>query len=250
MVMLSRFLRSCYSIFTDTKTHFSNDCKHGAISNKRLQCRNQVRLFERLEERQQFAVSASFVNGLYTLASDRANDTMTLSVENIGMVDYLLVRDNGNNILQNTLVRASDVSKIIVVGGEGNDFIDMQRLNRASLPGIGTTRGLITLNAGAGDDTVFGSEFDEVIQGETGTNYLYGEDGNDAIYGGGNDDYMFGGEGNDRFYPYAGNDYMEGGEDGDIYYYSQDMVGIDIINDEHEEDPEDDYFYDKNVLNL
>jgi Ca2+-binding RTX toxin-like protein len=56
-------------------------------------------------------------------------------------------------------------------GGGGDDLID------ASANHYG-----VVIHGGDGNDTIYGSEFDDQIDGEAGNNTLYGNGGNDAFY--------------------------------------------------------------------
>ncbi len=80
------------------------------------------------------------------------------------------------------------------------------------------------LDAGAGDDTVFGQGGDDILEGGGGIDVLAGGDENDSIYGGvgndrgwgqGGDDLLRGGDGDDWLAGNRGNDYVFGdaGED-------------------------------------
>jgi Ca2+-binding RTX toxin-like protein len=73
-------------------------------------------------------------------------------------------------------------------GGDGNDVID------ASDNHYG-----VVIFGGAGDDTIYGSQYDDQIYGGAGNNTLYGNRGNDAFYAGAND-RVFGGGGSDLLY--------------------------------------------------
>jgi len=94
----------------------------------------------------------------------------------------------------------------------------------------------VTVNAGAGDDSVLGTDGDDVIYGGIGSDTIrgaegddevYGEDGNDQIYGNDGADTLYGGDGvdslfgeigDDVVYGGAGDDTVEGNEGNDILY--------------------------------
>jgi serralysin len=88
--------------------------------------------------------------------------------------------------------------------------------------------GADTMDAGAGNDTVFGgvgatdtTDVSDIMYGGTGNDQLYGNAGNDTVYGGrgifdpedGND-VVYGGKGSDAIYGNAGDDTMYGGGSG------------------------------------
>lgn len=70
-------------------------------------------------------------------------------------------------------------------------------------------------------NSVFGSQFDDTLQGDAGQNGLLGDAGNDVIDGGANDDYLEGGEGGDS---------LDGSEGVDSinYYSSDEAIQVDL----------------------
>ncbi len=116
-------------------------------------------------------------------------------------------------------------------GGDGNDRILGGDGNDVLLGGAGNDR----VSGGNGDDTIFGDgyvdpEFGvyEVAFGQigetvlvsndagAGRDTLYGDRGNDTIYGGDGADSIYGSNGNDILFGDAGNDRLDGGNDDDI----------------------------------
>jgi Ca2+-binding RTX toxin-like protein len=116
--------------------------------------------------------------------------------------------------------------------GDGNDSVD-----------VGFSEYACFLNGGSGDDSIYGSNFDDTITGGAGDDLIYtyggngitdGGDGNDVIYtysnwlvgyggqsdaasGGNGDDAMYGtGNGLDYLYGDAGNDTIDGGDGDDV----------------------------------
>ena len=75
-----------------------------------------------------------------------------------------------------------------------------------------------SLNAGAGDDTLYGYAGDDTLLGEAGNDQIYGGEGNDSLDGGTGNDSLIGGEGNDTLLGGEGNDtlYGEAGSDHQI----------------------------------
>ena len=67
--------------------------------------------------------------------------------------------------------------------------------------------GPVTLNGGAGNDTLFGNQFGDVLNGDAG---------NDSLNGGFGDDTLGGGDGNDTLIGHVGNDSLDGGAGADI----------------------------------
>lgn len=67
--------------------------------------------------------------------------------------------------------------------------------------------GPVTLNGGAGNDTLLGNQFGDVLNGDAG---------NDSLNGGFGDDTLGGGDGNDTLVGHVGNDSLDGGAGADI----------------------------------
>ena len=72
---------------------------------------------------------------------------------------------------------------------------------------IGGTAYKDFIDAGDGDDTVYGDAGDDVLVGNAGADHLYGEAGNDYLDGGTLPDFLDGGKGDDE---------IHGGDDGDV----------------------------------
>ena len=77
--------------------------------------------------------------------------------------------------------------------------------------------GPVTLNGGAGNDTLLGNQFGDVLNGDAG---------NDSLNGGLGDDTLNGGDGNDTLLGQVGNDSLDGGAGADIGLggFGDDMV--------------------------
>lgn len=65
------------------------------------------------------------------------------------------------------------------------------------------------INAGAGQDTVYGGFGGDTVNGQGGADTIYGDEGNDRLNGQGGGDTIYGGSGNDR---------VEGGDGNDVMY--------------------------------
>jgi Ca2+-binding RTX toxin-like protein len=66
---------------------------------------------------------------------------------------------------------AGESADSLLEGEQGNDLIDARDDNYAVVAG-----------GGAGDDTVFGSNYDDQIYGDSGSDLLIGNNGNDTFY--------------------------------------------------------------------
>ena len=74
--------------------------------------------------------------------------------------------------------------------------------------------------AGRGDDTVFGNEANNVLNGYYGNDLLFGNDGNDTLRGSAGDDLLRGDRGNDQLTGGTGADVLVGGLGDDRFYFS------------------------------
>ncbi|MED5547589.1 MAG: hypothetical protein VYD90_20350 [Pseudomonadota bacterium] len=82
-----------------------------------------------------------------------------------------------------------------------------------------------TLDGTEGDDLISGGDADEEIYGYGGDDILYGRNGHDYLDGGDGDDYLFGGNGRDRLFGGTGNDILEGGNGDDTFIFDADLAG-------------------------
>ncbi|AFM26137.1 calcium-binding protein [Desulfomonile tiedjei] len=64
------------------------------------------------------------------------------------------------------------------------------------------------IDAGGGDDLVYGQNGDDTLYGGSGSDTLYGQDDNDVLYGGSGNDYLYGNWGSNSLYGEAGDDYL------------------------------------------
>jgi Ca2+-binding RTX toxin-like protein len=91
----------------------------------------------------------------------------------------------------------------------------------------GGTATPVLIEAGAGNDTVYGGTGDDVLDGGTGNDVVYGGAGNDTVYGGAGNDTIDGGSGDDVIHGGPGNDVIDGGAGDDVIYGGS---GDDVIN--------------------
>jgi Ca2+-binding RTX toxin-like protein len=159
-----------------------------------------------------------------------------------------------NNPVFNDVVCHNDVGLAgpdTITGGPGNDkflFIDSSLLDRVCVPGTRPTTH-VTVDLGAGDDTVAVQNTDEVCgpgqveaiiegnritelnpvlnaNGGTGSDHLTGGFGPDTLQGGPGNDFIAGGDGNDSLFGGTGNDSITGGNGNDTFT-PDDTIGTD-----------------------
>ena len=83
------------------------------------------------------------------------------------------------------------------------------------------------LAGGAGDDTVFGADGNDLLRGDADNDRLYGEDGDDNLRGGLGNDTLSGGDGDDKLGGDVGNDVLVGGAGDDLIHGA---AGRDALN--------------------
>ncbi len=118
---------------------------------------------------------------------------------------------------------AASVRSITVIGGVGNNRIDLSAVTLADFPNL---RG-VSASGGLGNDVIVGSEFADIISGNEGRDHLSGNGGSDSINGGIGNDSLFGGNDADVLNGLAGADFLRG-DDGDDTLL--DGTGRDILH--------------------
>ena len=118
-------------------------------------------------------------------------------------LSFLSVYVNGSIQLFNR----TNLSRLIVFGREGNDFIQV-----ASTIGYASV-----LDGGAGNDKLLGGAGPDTLIGGEGNDHLAGGGGRDLLFGGDNTDYLGGG---------AGDDLLVGGRT----IYDQDLHSLFLIH--------------------
>src|SRR5215831_733853 len=124
-------------------------------------------------------------------------------------------------------------------GGPGADLLDggdgIDEVTYRTAPS-GVTASLASGGTGgdaAGDvyvsiENMWGSNFDDVLEGDNQANTIYGQGGDDVIRGGGGNDQLFGSIGNDTFYGGAGADQIDGGSGIDFVRYDDATAGVTV----------------------
>jgi Ca2+-binding RTX toxin-like protein len=97
------------------------------------------------------------------------------------------------------IYKLSDVHLVSVLGGAGNDTIE-----------ISTSSPNATVSGGDGNDTITAGEESDSLSGNAGRDYINGGGGNDRVAGNGGRDKLFSGDGDDRILGGAGGDWLFG----------------------------------------
>jgi len=151
-----------------------------------------------LDERITPAITFTNVAGHLTIIGDDNNNTIDVAVSSD---KKFIVRFGSINIpALNTGVLVKSTTQITVRGNGGNDNISIVSLGSLSIANA------ISVQGGAGNDTLIGSS--------KGDN-LDGGDNNDSLFGGAGNDTVFGNTGNDTLTGSLGNDFISGGDNVD-----------------------------------
>ena len=99
-------------------------------------------------------------------------------------------------------------------GGDGDDLLDGSAGHDVLDGGSGND----ILSGGSGHDTLFGGDGDDVLSGGRENDTLFGGSGEDRLDGGSNDDVLDGGSGGDDLLGGSGSDVLNGGAGDDTLY--------------------------------
>jgi Ca2+-binding RTX toxin-like protein len=166
---------------------------------------------EKLEARQ--FLSATLDQGVLTVFGTHKADLIQLTIDR-GTTNQITVSVNGAA----SRFLLSDVQKISIDGGAGDDVISVDR-NQPKLIQPTTIFGAAgndTISGGAGSDRILGGDGNDVIDGGPGRDIIYGEAGNDRIDGNTGNDFIDGGVGKDTLQGSAGINTLEGNAGNDL----------------------------------
>jgi inhibitor of cysteine peptidase len=180
------------------------------------------------------SASSSMSSGRWTINGDIDPSQLAETI----LVEPASNRSNRLQVVVNDTVldvrAARRVKSIIVNAGDGNDTVTVQLPDSLS-------RIVVTINGGAGDDTLnagsnrgilHGGDGDDTLNGSASGDELYGELGDDVLNGNGGDDILQGGEGEDTLIGGMGADDLRGGA-GKDWIYSE--PGTDLVEADSED---------------
>jgi Ca2+-binding RTX toxin-like protein len=186
-------------------------------SKRRTNRRKNAHTSESLEQRTLLTVTALLITPTELVVVSDRDDSITVRANLNGDVEVL---DDGV-ILNIGTIPASTLTKIEVVGGDGDNTLDVSGLSSSQF----TALTAIEIDGGDGDDNIIGSDdFGELIDGD---------DGNDTIDGAGGDDTIDGDDGLDLIIGGAGNDVIDGGDGADVITGG---LGMDTIDGDDGDD--------------
>ena len=179
--------------------------------------------------------------GFDILDGGEGSDTYLVGLENLGFVDTYA--DTGANGFDSVLA-IEDNTVIGLINGFGPDsgieLISGQTFENVTIGGTNdaeiwdfsavTLENVVSINAGAGNDTVTGNDQANTIDGGADQDILNGRGGDDTLIGGTGNDILNGGDGQDRLDGGEGNDILNGGDGSDTFVFSQ-SESNDVISD-------------------
>jgi Ca2+-binding RTX toxin-like protein len=115
-----------------------------------------------------------------------------------------------------TVTYSDGTSATFVYGAAGSGFSAYSTVT--SVTQIPTTG--VTINSGAGDDVLIGTDLVDTLNGGDGADQLRGNAGNDTLNGGAGHDTLYGDAGNDTLNGGAGHDTLYGGLGADTFKWS------------------------------
>ncbi len=160
---------------------------------------------------------ASSTSPIYNLSTDlfdggAGNDTLTLTAGNDVLINDTIFDPSNPGVPIASLVSGIEIFEL----GAGNDILDLRNATFLS--------GDVLVNAGDGNDAVWGNEGNDILNGNAGNDLLSGGAGDDELYGGAGNDMLHGGDGNDFLSGGTGIDLLFGGDGDDFFQATQDAI--------------------------
>ncbi len=188
-------------------------------------------------------VEAGSINDTYTLTKSERLDIKGLTFTGVSeSSQFFRDSSNKNNLMINSdqgfiTVKnfvATDSGATVTIGDKNlNDVVLYETVNPSEHKGKYTGTRLkdfidgreyptspsakgLTLDGGAGNDTIYGTSNNDTLKGGAGDDYLYGGDGNDSLIDTAGSNFLVGGAGNCSITSGAGNDVLYGGTGNDV----------------------------------
>jgi Ca2+-binding RTX toxin-like protein len=152
-------------------------------------------------------VNVDLAGTLGGTTGDAQADTVIVNGTNGDNLVYVVGTGTSVSVLglaaQINVTNSEGANDSLVINGLGGD----DSITATTLP-AGVMK--LTIDGGAGNDTILGSQ---------GADILLGGDGNDLLFGGAGDDVLIGGDGNDQVFGEAGNDLALLGAGDDVFQW-------------------------------
>ncbi len=178
-----------------------------------------ARRIEAVESRQLLSAVSLFVGGELNVSST-ADEDIVIRPNPMRTSDVQVLID-GVPDANLSGIRLTDVTSIVIDGGDEANNIDLSAVLAAAFPNIDAIRvdghnGHDTI-AGSRDygDSINGGDGNDLITDAGGLNTLFGGDGHDTITGGLGNDQLIGDDGDDSLTGGTGNDTIDGGNGAD-----------------------------------
>lgn len=216
---------------------------------QRRAVRRRQRAAEKLEHRELLSVSALITNGQLRVLAD-GNEAVVVQVDPAGNGRVQVLID-GRAATTLAPTQASELRSISISAGQGDNLIDLNAVTSAAFSFVDPVTGnplSIVVDAGNGNDTLFGSQdIEATLNGGDGNDsinvgpanpitigqVLNGNDGDDNIAGGSDADTISGGDGFDVINGGGGDDSIRSGDGDDTIFGG---AGNDEIHGDHGED--------------
>jgi autotransporter-associated beta strand protein len=164
-----------------------------------------------------YNVGTPFTGGITPVGVTAVSAT-PLDINGTAKSDRIIVYSDleGIAISVNGVVSHAYARPLRISGNSGDDVIAIETDALAAYP--------VTINGGAGNDTIYGNaeadrifagDGNDIVNGNDGRDTIYGETGDDSLRGGGGSDLCDGGDGIDTVRGDAGNDNLSGGANPD-----------------------------------
>lgn len=169
--------------------------------------RRRALSYEQLEDRT--LLSADLSGGVLTVLGTK--DADVIEVERQGISLEVTVND------ETTSFNLADVNELHIEALKGDDWVKVHD-DVAVDAWIDAGKGDDTVYGGAGDDEIHGGKGKDLLYGGDGDDELYGEKSKDELHGDAGNDTLDGGKSKDVLHGGVGNDSLHGGKSKDVLY--------------------------------
>lgn len=172
-----------------------------------------------------------FTAGAEQVIVDGGNGADRITIQDLQNVGFTVVFANGGNGNDRLTAAGSNLGSVVLSmnGGAGQDTLSGGLSNATILGGDGNDtyiggQGSDVIDGGLGDDSLSGGLGDDTLTGNFGNDTLLGDAGNDLLDGGFGNDSLDGGDGSDTLLGGFDNDALIGG-------FGQDLIEGDLGQD-------------------